>query len=88
MNKNLLKSEIEMNALTKQVQELNKNSVKTFQDTVRSVMTSAPSQQTAAPTAPIQNKTVNNQPMYQVRVDGIPESKSNKRAEIDQLEEK
>ena len=50
-------------------------------------MTSAPSQQTAATTAPIQNKPVNNQHLYQVRIDGIPESKSNKRAEIHQHEE-
>ena len=88
MNNILLNSENEMSALTKQVPELNENSVKTIQDTVHSVMTSAPSQQTASTTAPIQNKPVNNQHLYQVRIDGIPESKSNKRAEIDQHEEK
>ena len=38
--------------------------------------------------SPIQNKPVNNQHLYQVRIDGIPESKSNKRAEIDQHEAK
>ena len=75
-----------MSALTKQVQELNENSFK-IQDTVHSVMTTAKSQQTAAKTAPIQNKPVNNQHLYQVRIDSIPESKSNKRAEIDQHEE-
>ena len=64
------------------------NSVKTIQDTVHSVMTSAPSEQTAATTAPIENKPVDNQHLYQVRIDGIPESKSNKRAEINQHEEK
>ena len=51
MNNILLNSKSEMSALTKQVQELNENSVKT-QDTVHSVMTTAPSQQTAATTAP------------------------------------
>ena len=87
MNNILLNSKTEMSALTKQVQELNGNSVK-IQDTVLSVMTTAPSQQTVATTAPIQNKPVNNQYLYQVRIDGIPESKSNKRAEIDQHEKK
>ena len=61
MNNILLKTKNEINAFTKQVQELNENSVKTIQDTVHSVMTSAPSQQTAATTAPIHNKPVNNQ---------------------------
>ena len=41
---------------------------------------------TAATTAPIQSKPVNNQHLCQERIDGIPESKSNKRAEIDQHE--
>ena len=77
-----------MSALAKQVQEPNENSVETIQVTVLSVMTSAQSQQTAATTAPIQNKPVKNQNLYQVRIDGIPESKSNKRAEIDQDEVK
>ena len=45
-----------MSALTKQVQGLNENSVKTIQDTVHSVMTSAPSQQTAATIAPSPSK--------------------------------
>ena len=88
MNNILLISENEMSALTQQVQELNENSVKTIQDTVHSVMTSAPSQQTASTTSPIQNKLVNNQHLYQVHIDGIPESKSNKRAEVVQHEEK
>ena len=51
-------------------------------------MRSAPSQQTAATTARIQNKAINSQHMYQVRIDGIRQSKSNKRAGIDQREEK
>ena len=87
MNNILLNSKNEMSALMKEVQELNENSVK-IQDTLPSVMTTAPSQQSAATTAPIQKKPVNNQHLYQVRIDGIPESKSNKRAEIDQHEEK
>ena len=87
MNNFLLNSKTEMSALTKQVQELNENSVKT-QDTVHSVMTTAPSQQTASTSAPIQNKPVNNRHLYQVRIDGLPESKSNKLARIDQYKEK
>ena len=67
MNNVLLNSKNEKSALTKQVQELNENSVKTIQDTVHSVVTSAPSQHTAATTALIQNKLVNNQHLYQVR---------------------
>ena len=59
-----------MSSLTKQVQEVNENSVK-IQDTVHSAMTSAASQQTAATTAPIQNKPVNNQHLYQVPIDGV-----------------
>ena len=66
INNILLNSKI---ALKKQVQEPNENSVRTIQGTVHSVMTSAPSQQTADTTAPIQNKPVNNQHLYQVRKD-------------------
>ena len=84
----LANDEAVMSALTEQVQELNENSVETIQDTVHSVMTSSPSQQTVVTTAPLQNKPVNDQHLYHVRIDGIPESKSNKRAEIDQHEEK
>ena len=84
----LLKSNIEMSALTKQTQELSKFFFKTIQDTVHSVMTSARSQQPAATTAPIRNTPVNNQHLHQVRIDGLPESNSNKRGEIDQNEEK
>ena len=51
-------------------------------------MRSAPSQQTAATTARIQNKAVNREHLYQVRIDGIRQSKPNKRAGIDQHEEK